>query len=502
MKIKKMYLRTFFLLVIASASLTNATGQTLTKTFTFNFDAEDFRIEQISSERKCEIISDLNYGIGELGEPNLPHIVYDILLPDNYRIHSFTYSVGDDTCRINRIFFYPTAEEFLNNHPDTLTADSIPLYPTPLTVSGPGPHPDAPQYPLKTFPTKVQHTGNQKWDNYVLERFTICPFTYYAVEQKLVLSTSFNLTVSIVPDDNGTPSHTGQRDEWIKEITYNLEDFGKGAENWTLESIADDKVIALEGKEWHLSHVMPHIVSYVYDIKQWIDGDTLVDGQSCKKLYTLTTTEDERIARKEVLEVGYCRQEGDKFYQNGTLMFDFGLKEGDVFSFGEENIYAVVTHVGDTTLTDGVTRKCLTLRHYHPEWNVMATTSDKWIEGIGSLKKGIYDNLFMAAGYNTTMLSCTHNNMVIYEKENNDIDRIEYILKQSAVTIRAIGQTLFCTSPTAVKIEVYTMDAIKVGEAAFISGEATVKVDKVPTTCLYIVTYPNGRRESGKVVVK
>lgn len=64
------------------------------------------------------------------------------------------------------------------------------------------------------------------------------------------------------------------------------------------------------------------------------------------------------------------------------------------------------------------------------------------------------------------------------------------------------GATFLCTSPTAVKLEVYTMDAIKVGEAAFANGGATVKVRKTPATYLYIVTYSDGRRESGKVVVK
>lgn len=70
------------------------------------------------------------------------------------------------------------------------------------------------------------------------------------------------------------------------------------------------------------------------------------------------------------------------------------------------------------------------------------------------------------------------------------------------VQIRTIGSTLLCTSPNATKLEVYTMDAIKVGEGNFANGKATVKVDKVPATFLYIVTYPNGRRESGKVMVK
>ena len=66
----------------------------------------------------------------------------------------------------------------------------------------------------------------------------------------------------------------------------------------------------------------------------------------------------------------------------------------------------------------------------------------------------------------------------------------------------ANGSSLLCTSPTAVKLEIYTMDAVKVGEARFTHGEAAVRVGKTPATYLYIVTYPDGRRESGKVMMK
>jgi len=67
--------------------------------------------------------------------------------------------------------------------------------------------------------------------------------------------------------------------------------------------------------------------------------------------------------------------------------------------------------------------------------------------------------------------------------------------------ISSFSSTLLCTAPDAVKLEVYTMDAIKVGEARFVNGEATVKVGEVPAMYLYIVTYPDGRRESGKARV-
>ena len=183
-------------------------------------------------------------------------------------------------------------------------------------------------------------------------------------------------------------------------------------------------------------------------------------------------------------------------------MFDFGLKEGEIFSFWEEDeTYAIVTHVGDTMLTDGVSRKCLTLRHYHPEWEIIAQASDKWIEGIGSLKEGVYNNRFMDSGYNTTLLNCTLNENVLYEIEGHK-QIVKSEIANKRFHFQLVNSTLHCTSPDAIKLEVYTMDAQKVGEARFVGGEASVKVSKTSATYLYIVTYPDGRRESGKVAVK
>ena len=306
--------KVFALSAIVVTNFTLLNAQVLTKTFVFNFYAEDFRVEQITSERECEIFPKFDYSFGELGEPSLPHLSYKILLPDNYDIDNFTYSVGTDTCRFNRVFFYPTADDFIDDNPDTLTVDSILLCPTPMPVSGPGPHPEIPSYPLKTFPAKVQYVGGNGWDGYQLEVFEICPFTYYAIDQKLVLSTDFELTISITPNNQEPPFHRGDADELVKSEIHNPEDFGKGAENWMANSI---------GK--------------------------------------------------------------------------------------------------------------------------------------------------------------------------NPIPPYSKVYCPSSI--------IFCSSTTATKLEIYTMDAVKVGEAAFTNGEATVKVGKTPATYLYIVTYPNGRRESGKVVI-
>ena len=71
--------------------------------------------------------------------------------------------------------------------------------------------------------------------------------------------------------------------------------------------------------------------------------------------------------------------------------------------------------------------------------------------------------------------------------------------RRERIIVEVNANTLLCTAPNAVKLEIYTMDAVKVGEAQFTNGTATVTVNQVPATYLYIVTYPDGRRESGKV---
>lgn len=76
---------------------------------------------------------------------------------------------------------------------------------------------------------------------------------------------------------------------------------------------------------------------------------------------------------------------------------------------------------------------------------------------------------------------------------------VQEVQQARGTIVRSIGETICCTAPNATKVEVYTMDAVKVGEAAFANGEATVATGKTPATYLYIITFPDGRRESGKI---
>ena len=69
----------------------------------------------------------------------------------------------------------------------------------------------------------------------------------------------------------------------------------------------------------------------------------------CKRLYKHSRA---RYGTDEgTLQVGYCRQEGGKYYQDGELLFDLGLQVGDTF-MPRRGMPLIVKAVGETTLTD------------------------------------------------------------------------------------------------------------------------------------------------------
>ena len=169
--------------------------------------------------------------------------------------------------------------------------------------------------------------------------------------------------------------------------------------------------IAQEGKAWHIKTQIPYYDDrYLYDVRMWIEGDTVVDGLECKRLYKHSRA---RYGTDEgTLHVGYCRQEGDKYYQDGELLFDLGLQVGDTF-MPQRGMPLVVKAVGDTTLTDGLRRKYLLVADAtYPHHNTFRR--DYWVEGIGSLQMGILTNDFISIGVMKRLLRCTHEGDTIY----------------------------------------------------------------------------------------
>ena len=181
-----------------------------------------------------------------------------------------------------------------------------------------------------------------------------------------------------------------------------------------VSNIVAQEPIAMEGKEWTYRTQIPYMHDgLVSDVLMWIKGDTIVDGLKCKKLYT--HTKELWDGGKETLEIGYCRQEGEKYYQNGKLMYDFSLQVGDVF---EPLSPLMVESVGDTILSDGITRKYLLMR--------LGYSYDYWIEGIGSLEMGILNNDMDMAGLDINLNSCTCDGLWIYKKTETNIEHSQY----------------------------------------------------------------------------
>ena len=206
-------------------------------------------------------------------------------------------------------------------------------------------------------------------------------------------------------------------------------------------------------------------------------------------------------------DFGMLEEEGKDY-----ILYDFNLKVGEDFGKYENGESLNITERSSVTTMDGET------------FNTMNVMQNCWIEGIGST----YDFLTPLP---PLQADCNCGSILNYFKEpiygtekiyknpfgdifsfsiafqDNDCalnpNAIKEIIKQnSSAQINITASTILCTSPDAVKMEVYTMDAVKVGEARFTHGQAEVKVNNTPATYLYIVTYPDGRRESGKVVMK
>ena len=272
--------------------------------------------------------------------------------------------------------------------------------------------------------------------------------------------------------------------------------------------------IDIDGKEWNIETRVAGGAEedyidgrYTRDVHMWIDGDTIVDNIVCKRLYK--HTKELWSEGKETLEVGYCRQDGEKYYQNGELMFDFSLQVGDVF-VPEKGEPLTIKFIGDTILTDGINRKYLLMVE---DMNAEVTpyNSDYWVEGLGSLRMGIYTNDFSSAGLVKTLQSCSYGEKIIYSKEilpfvdkcrgfmlyeggkcsyytlygNCTIEGVDYINEDNGrYCYRQDGNRVYCYSLAEQK-EYLVMDfGLKVGDVFTLYDGCNVVVEQLSDTLL------------------
>ena len=244
-----------------------------------------------------------------------------------------------------------------------------------------------------------------------------------------------------------------------------------------------------------------------------LDEPKEMNGQTYYPMVKYTTCE--YTPNDEVSRV-YLREEGCKIYkyieQEGeeTLLYDFAIQPYDQYFF--ENQHNLFKTVNGNAIKISKQEKCMTAEDGFP-FRKMTVGNMTWIDGIGNVRDFLAENNTQVG---TSVLNYyrSGDGRVVYKNALSDLtsykaddcalgaNAIEKTLTQRNATIHIFGSSLVCTSPNATTLEIYTMDAVKISEARFTNGEATVTVGKVPATYLYIVTYPDGRRESGKVMMK
>ena len=158
-----------------------------------------------------------------------------------------------------------------------------------------------------------------------------------------------------------------------------------------------------------------------YEYEYFIQGDTLIDGEAYKKLYTI----DEAMYKMtEPVYCGALREEGSKVYfvrfnhENVEFLYDFDLPVGERMYFGERAAVAVNR---DAITVKGIERKRVKVEEQHTssnsEWYGTGLTG-YWVEGIGSTSGLLESVMFDTGIYYDKLLAVYEGGKCIFTGED------------------------------------------------------------------------------------
>ena len=458
-----------------------------TKTYTIEINRDDFEFGEYDgyfSIGPSDV--DMAYTKDIFEMPSLLFKDAEIVLPEQEKLKNLTFTVGNYTTIPNVVI-----PPFLGCIPmDTNESNNEDIY-IP--------------YEIKDYPFEYEYSEQTRFGRrtaYV--SFNV--YAYNAITRTVSWPESFSITIETEPLEQWEYVSCSMPNAlFIDEKILNPEDF------WN-----EKKIPSIVGSVWsYVNYETTTDGEEEYDFFRYtvLDEPKELNGHTYYPMVKYSTCE--YIPGQEELRV-YLREEGCKIYkyleQEGeeTLLYNFAIQPYDKYFEKQHNYFKTVN---GKALNISTQEKCFTAEDGFP-FRKMTIENMTWIDGIGNVRDFL-------AEYNTKTGSSVLNyyrsgdGRVVYKNALTDLTSYKTddcaisganAIRECGISkktmIQAIGQNLTCTSPHATKLEVYTMDALKVGEASFINGEAVVKVNKTPATYLYIVTYPDGRRESGKVVVK
>lgn len=184
-----------------------------------------------------------------------------------------------------------------------------------------------------------------------------------------------------------------------------------------LASFAQDgyRPLVEQGKKWTYHH---DTYQYVYDYHYTLEGDTVVAGKDCLKMYS-----ENRYGDGERQYEGALFEENKKVYcffpykeessiEEPALLYDFGCEVGDVFHM---NAIELVTQAISAVEVNGKSVNRYDFQAQQPDKDdepfVIGNLS--WIEGVGATMD-FFGMLPLQGNYNS-LVACEVNGEVIYQ---------------------------------------------------------------------------------------
>ena len=190
---------------------------------------------------------------------------------------------------------------------------------------------------------------------------------------------------------------------------------------------AQDATLVKEGKVWKWQS-MNIMSGSRYEYEYFIQGDTLIDGEAYKKLYTI----DEAMYKTtEPVYCGALREEGSKVYfvrfnhENVEFLYDFDLPVGGTMYYGHYNTTVVAR---DVITVNGIERKRVKVKEIQTDSDGEGADeglTGYWVEGICSTS-GLLEPAQFDTGLNISKLlavyeggKCIFTGEDFYPKKNS-----------------------------------------------------------------------------------
>jgi hypothetical protein len=200
-----------------------------------------------------------------------------------------------------------------------------------------------------------------------------------------------------------------------------------------------------ESKVWTMMEkpsVNPEVYGDLrYIIETKLVGDTIINGIHFMQKYERKCKQGDEMPSTWTATNNFLGQDGSKIYQYDgwesiSLDMDLSLNVGDKISYYDSYNYDddhhdvlfefIVTAVSDTIIvgsTDSKNRRCV-----YAQIEDYPSMTDAWIEGIGSIQKGISGVwLTMAVGSFLQLIKCTDGDTILYISDTFEDENISDI---------------------------------------------------------------------------